>query len=82
MDRFINESPAIAKTGIATNLNASATRLGLATVLRNRQGEAVASITVVGPAVELQARKARLSKSLLKFAEIWSHRSVAAREAI
>ena len=82
VDSFINEIPAIAKTGIASNLNATGTRLGMATTIRNRQGEAVASITLVGPASVLKPKQARLSKVLLKYAQAWSGRSVAAREAI
>lgn len=82
VERFISELPDIAKTGIATNLNATGTRLGLGAAIRNRQGEAIASITLVGPASTMQPRLAKLSKVLRKHANAWSQRSVAAREAI
>lgn len=82
VDRFINELPAISKTGFATNINATSTRFGIGTTIRNRQGEAVASITLVGPASVLQPKTAKLSKILLKYADTWSQRSLSAREAI
>lgn len=82
VDRFINELPSITRTGIATNLNPTGTRLGIGTAIRNRQGEAIASITLVGPASVLQSKLARLSKVLAKHADAWSQRSVAPRELI
>jgi len=82
VDRYINELPAIVKSGFATNINATGTRFGIGTTVRNRQGEAVASITLVGPASVLQPKVSRLSKILMRHAEDWSQRSNSAREVI
>lgn len=82
VDRFINELPAIAKTGIATNINATGTRFGIGATIRNRHGEAVASVTLVGPASALQPKVARLSRILLKYADAWSQRSASARDIV
>ncbi|RDD95257.1 IclR family transcriptional regulator [Acidovorax sp. BoFeN1] len=82
VDRFIGEFEGINKTRIATNQNQTGTRFGLATTVRNRLGDAVASITLVGPTAEVQPRLAKLSKMLIKHVDAWSQRSVAPREAI
>lgn len=82
VDRFIGEFGNITKTRIAVNQNQTGTRFGLATTVHNRQGDAVASITLVGPTAEVQPRLAKLSKMLIKHVDAWSQRSVAPREAI
>jgi DNA-binding IclR family transcriptional regulator len=50
--------------------------------VRNRAGEAVAAITLVGPTNEVQPRVARLSKILLRHVDTWAERSITPREAI
>jgi DNA-binding IclR family transcriptional regulator len=82
VDRFLAELDTITKSRIATNLNATETRLGLATAVYNRSGEAVASVTVVGPTKDVQPRAAKLAKVLLKHVDAWAQRSITPREAI
>jgi len=82
VDRFLHEFDEINKTRIATNQNQTGTRFGLATTVHNRVGDAVATVTLVGPTSEVQPRLARLGKVLIKHVDAWAQRSVAPREAI
>lgn len=82
VDRFLSEFEQIQKSHVATNWNATGTRLGIAATVYNRHQEAVASITIVGPAADVKPRLARLSKLLLKHVDGWTQRSVTPREAI
>ncbi|HSW15612.1 MAG TPA: helix-turn-helix domain-containing protein [Ramlibacter sp.] len=82
VDIFLGEVQQINQTRIATNLSQSGARQGLATPVRNRAGDAVASVTLVGPASQIQPRLAKLSKTLIKHVDSWSQRSVLAREVI
>ena len=79
---FLGEVKDIQRTRVASNLRLSGTRFAVAAAVRNRTGEAIASVTLVGPASELQHRAARLSKILLKHVDTWAARSITAREAI
>jgi len=81
--QFLEELEAIRKTRIATNVRQSGTRFALATTMNSQSsGEAVASITLVGPAADLEPREQKLRKLLLKHVDGWGTRSVAPREAI
>ncbi len=82
VDRFLAEYPQIKKTRIATNLGQGGTRFGIATTVHNRSGEAVASVTLVGPIADVRPRLQKLSKVLVKHVESWSQRSMTPREAI
>ena len=82
VDRFLAEYEQIRRTRIATNVNRIGTRFGIATIVRNQSGEAVASVTLVGPAASLQPRVKELSKVLLRHVDSWSQRSITPREAI
>ncbi len=82
VDRFLAEYDDIRKSRIATNLGAGGTRFGIATAVHNRSGEAVATITLVGTASELQPRIKQLSKLLIRHVDSWALRSVTPREAI
>lgn len=82
VDRFLEEYDEIKRTGIATNLGQRGTRFAIGTSVRSRSGEPVASVTLVGPASEMQPRVAKLSKLLLQYVESWSQRSVNPREVI
>jgi DNA-binding IclR family transcriptional regulator len=72
----------IKRTRIATNLRLNGTRFAVATTVRNHAGDAVASVTLVGPAAELQPRMAELAEVLLRHVDAWSQRSIPAREVI
>ena len=80
--RFLAECDQIRKTRIATNMAAKGTRFGIATTVHNRLGEAVASVTLVGPPADLQPRVQKLSKVLLRHVDSWSQRSITPREVI
>lgn len=82
VERFLHEYGDITRSRVATNANPNGLRFGLATTVHNRTGDAVATITLVGPTPEIQPRLAKLSKLLLKHADAWAQRSMAPREAI
>ena len=82
VDSFLDECEEIRKTRIATNVRLSGTRFAIATAVHNQAGEAVASITLVGPTPDLQPRVEKLRKLLIKHVDSWSQRSVTPREAI
>jgi DNA-binding IclR family transcriptional regulator len=80
--KFLDEYAEIKRTRIATNLRQGGARFAIATTLRNQMGQAVASITLVGPAKDIQPRTKKLSDLLLKTVDAWSRRSVSAREPV
>jgi DNA-binding IclR family transcriptional regulator len=82
VEMFLHELPEIQRTRVAKNLRLSGTRFAIGTAVRNRAGEAVAAITLVGPTNEVQPRVARLSKILLRHVDTWAERSITPREAI
>ena len=82
VDAFLGEYEDIKRTGIATNVRLSGTRFAIGTVVRDKSGEAVASITQVGRIQDLQPRVKELSDMLLRHVDSWSKRVVTAREAI
>jgi DNA-binding IclR family transcriptional regulator len=79
---FLEELGEIRATRIATNIRQGGTRFAIATTLANQSGEAVASVTLVGPATDLQPREQKLRKLLLRHVDSWQQRSMRAREAI
>lgn len=82
VEAFLHEYQQITTTRIASNLNRMRTHLALAATVHNRSGDPVASVTLIGPAPEVQPRLTRLSKMLLKHVDGWAGRSVSPREAI
>jgi DNA-binding IclR family transcriptional regulator len=68
---FLAEINDITKTRIATNLRQNNTRFALATTLHNKSGRPVASVTLVGPAADLQPRADALRTILLKHVDSW-----------
>ena len=82
VNMFLTEYEEIRKTRIATNVRMSGTRFAIGTTVRNKSGEAVASITLVGRTVDLKPRAKKLSELLLRHVDSWSERSVSPREAI
>jgi DNA-binding IclR family transcriptional regulator len=79
---FLEELGEIRATRIATNIRQGGIRFAIATTLANQSGEAVASVTLVGPTGDLQPREQKLRKLLLRHVDSWQQRSVQAREAI
>lgn len=82
VERFLHDLEDIQKSRIARNLNKTGTRCGIATTVHNRAGDAVASLTLVGPTSDVQSRLAKLSKILIKHVDAWAKRAVTPREAI
>jgi DNA-binding IclR family transcriptional regulator len=80
VDRFLEEFEQIKKTRIATNVRPG--RFAIATTVHNQSGDAAASITLVGPAHEVQPRVKKLSQILLRHVDSWSRRTITPREAI
>jgi len=76
VERFLLDYDQIRATRIATNVNRDGTRLGLATVVRNNTGEAVAAVTVVGPFAQVQPRVRALSRMLIRHVDAWAERLV------
>ena len=82
VETFLAEFAEIKKTRIATNLRASGTRFAIGISVHNQFGEAVASITLVGTASDMQPRLKKLSQTLIKHVDSWAERAVTPREAI
>jgi DNA-binding IclR family transcriptional regulator len=82
VERFVEEYDEIRRTRIATNVRQSGKRFAIAATIHNPSGEAVASVTVVGPTSDLQPRQAELSTILLRHVDSWQERKVTPREAI
>ena len=70
VDRFLEEYDSIKRTRIATNAHRG--RFAIATTVHNQSGEPVASITLVGPAPEVQPRIKKLSQILLRHVDSWT----------
>lgn len=82
VEAFLAEYDEIKRTRIATNLRLNGTRFALATTVLNHAGDAVASVTLVGRAADLQPRATELAETLLQYVNAWSQRSMTPREAI
>ena len=82
VEAFLADYEEIRRTRIATNLRLNSTRFALATTVRNQSGEAVASITLVGPTADLQPRLEELARTLLHHLDAWPRRLLTQREEI
>lgn len=82
VENFLAELPAIRQARIAVNYSQNGTRLGIAGVLRGESGRAVAAVTVVGPAVELEPRKGAIVAAINAAIGTWEKRDIHPREAI
>ena len=82
VDRFLEEYDAIKRTRIATNKRLRGTRFAIATTVHNPSGDAVASITLVGPTPDVQPRAEQLGELLIRRVDSHSQRSITPREAI
>ncbi len=82
VDAFLAEYEEIKSTRIARNIRLSGTRFAIATTVRNQSGEAVASVTLVGPTVDLQPRTEELARVLIHHVDSWPQRMMTPREAI
>ncbi len=82
VDTFLGEYEEIRRTRIATNIRLAGTRFAIGTTVRDKSGEAVASITLVGRTPDLQPRLKELSELLIRHVDSWSKRSMTPREAI
>lgn len=82
VDAFLDEYQQIASTGIATNVGRRGAQYAMAAVVHNQQGDAAASITLVGAYPALKPREKKLAQLLLQHVDAWSRRSLTPREAI
>jgi DNA-binding IclR family transcriptional regulator len=82
VDKFLHEYREIKSTRIATNVRRRGTRFAIATTVHNRSGEAVASITLVGPTADVRPRMKELSKLLIRHVDSWPQRPMTPREVI
>lgn len=80
--KFLDDLARIRSSRIAINVRQSGTRFAIATAVHNTAGAAVAAVTLLGPATELEPRVQKLSKLLLRHVDSWTVRSVSPREAI
>ncbi|MDO6414064.1 helix-turn-helix domain-containing protein [Sphingomonas sp. BIUV-7] len=79
---YLAEYQDIRKTGLAINIRLSGTRFAIATCLKDKSGDAVAAVTLVGSADVLQPREKELGERLLEHVSAWSRKSVRPREAV
>jgi DNA-binding IclR family transcriptional regulator len=82
VEMFLAEHDEIRRTRIATHFRLKGTRFAIATTVLNQSGEAVASVTLVGPTADMQPRLEELSQLLLRHVDAWRHRLAKPREAI
>jgi DNA-binding IclR family transcriptional regulator len=83
VEGFLNDYEEIRRSGTATNLRLSGSRFAIARAVRNRSGEAVAAVTVVGRTQDLMPRAKELEEVLRRHTESWPGKAVGApREAI
>ena len=82
-EAFVVERATIQESGIAINVNPTRSRTGIASVIRNSSGTAVASVTLVGATAAVLPRVDTLSALLRQRVEEWHERSGgSAREPI
>lgn len=79
---FLGHYAEIRRTGIATNSRLSGTRFAIAALIRNKAGEGVAAVTLVGPTDEIKPREQELKEALLRHTAEWARRDTHPREAI
>ena len=79
---FLNELSEIRATRLATNTRHNGRRFAIATTVQNGSGEAVASITLVGPTSDLKPRANALGKLLLRRVDQMQSRTTVRREAV
>lgn len=82
VDSFLHDLPGISSGRTAVNTRPGGSRLGIATVVHNQAGVAVASVTLVGPISVVEPRVPELRKLLLGHAGDWSRRAASPREAV
>lgn len=75
VDRFLEEYDTIKRTRIATNDRRNGTRFAVATTVHNPSGDAVASLTLVGPTPQVKPRVKQLGDLLLRTVDSHSKRA-------
>jgi DNA-binding IclR family transcriptional regulator len=77
ISEFLQSCQSIRESGIAVNVNPGRGRAALATVIRNSKGQAIASLTLVGPSTQVLPRVDALSILLRERVSEWQTRSIA-----
>jgi DNA-binding IclR family transcriptional regulator len=75
VNEFLVELDDIRRSGIATHARLAGTRFAIGSAVRDRSGDPVASITLVGPARHLEPRKTQLAVLLRSHVHAWERRS-------
>lgn len=82
VENFLSEYEDIRRTGIATNLRLSGTRMAIATVVPGTSGKAPAAVALVGSTAKVKPRVKKLTELLLERAASWALNGATPREAI
>lgn len=82
VESFLSEYEEIQRTGIATNLRLSGTRMAIATVVPATSGKAPAAVALVGSTAKVKPRVKKLSELLRDHAASWALHNITPREAI
>ncbi|MFC5833953.1 IclR family transcriptional regulator [Nonomuraea insulae] len=72
---FLDQRPTIRGTKIAVNRIEARGRTAVATVVQGNSGSPLASITIVGPSIEVDPKVDELAKLLIERVDQWSARS-------
>jgi DNA-binding IclR family transcriptional regulator len=72
VSQFLEEVDEIRNSRVATNTRQGGTRFAIATTIQTGAGDAVASVTLVGPAKDLKPRTKNLRKALLRHVDSWA----------
>lgn len=75
LEEFLGEFDDIRQTRIARNFLHNGTRFGLATVVHDKSGNAVAEVTLVGRSDAMLPREKKLKTLLLKHVDRWERRA-------
>lgn len=82
VQQFVSEYDEIKRTGVATNIRLSGTRIAIATVIPGTEGKGMAAVALVGAAPNLEPRLDAMKALLLARVKSWAQDPDAPREAI
>jgi DNA-binding IclR family transcriptional regulator len=82
VDQFLAEYEDIRASGFAINQRRNGGQLALAAAVRNRAGQVVASVILVGNTTDMEPRIEELKGILSKHIATWAKRQLVAREAV
>jgi DNA-binding IclR family transcriptional regulator len=74
IEQFLADFDEIRRTRVARNVLHGGARSAIATTVRNRAGEVVAEVTLVGPTTQIAPKADKLARTLLKHVDKWQTR--------